>query len=132
MARASHRDLRAARAEIAPHAPSQGRESVARARAVESQERDERAACRAHEHSADRALRIRVLAEEVADGCAVPVTDSRVVGANVVLHCQRGVVLDPHAGSDRTDEEVDLLTRAPWFRRAEPHALVESAHLLDD
>ena len=73
-----------------------------------------------------------MLPEDVADARAVPAAERAPRGRRDsfvrVSHHDVGVVLDPCPGSQRTDQEVDLLARGPLRLGAESELLVESAH----
>jgi len=50
-----------------------------------------------------------MLPQQVADARSIPSADSRVIRADIVLDDEGWVVSDPGSGTNRADEEVDLL-----------------------
>ena len=88
------------------------------------------------EHPRDGARRIAMATEHVADAASVPPTECDQLvaarGRGGVDDDEVGVVLDPHAASERAHEVVDLLARSEACVRSQPEGLVELADLLDD
>lgn len=83
-----------------------------RALAIAAEQRERRPGDRARQHASDRASRVLVLAEEVADALTVARAelDERSLRRRV-MHDELGVVLDADAAVDGTDQVVDLLAR---------------------
>ena len=81
---------------------------------VSARQRDQRAAERADQHSADSAARVAVLAQDVADARALARPCATQRGGRkrflVVQYHQIGVVLDLQAGVDGAHQVVGLLS----------------------
>lgn len=107
----------------------------ARAGDVSTPESQRRSANRPHRHAREGRQRVAVLAQEVAQACAVPVAERdqplRRVGLQLVGDREGRVVLDPRTPAHRTQHVVDLLARRPGSSCAEPERFVEAANLFD-